>query len=497
MPHEIAAYQSPYIPPPGASPSAEPFGSPDASQEQLDELEKDDDEDSELKEQDEPTSTAESRLEGQDASQHAVLTGSQNASASFTEVPSSQPPPSSQESASGRMGYLANRRNGGSFRASQEDSANIVEPNSQPESQENIRKGLKRSSSLRMTWKMDGSAYLATDSTSPSPPQKLAAPPTEAPESVPFSLQRSQSNVSLQDTSEIGPESFSLSQGSTSSLRRKPSGRSRDSRAWAFFADKEARSELEERAEQEQTGSAADAIKHLRRSTSNRSLARSASERNLLQPVSTNKRPNPTPPSFDSSQPQPASAKRIKTSNNDEGIFRQPLLPRSASGTNLQRPRHQTSNSLSKLSKTKTPKLKQTAVFEMPSATDSDKENWSPERAFAFEQSMQTSPAVPGTVSASARRKVAMAQQTPRQRGAAFKTPSRVRSLARDEDEEDDDDDEDEDVVAFMGMGTSGLVRRREEERVEDIERKSDSVSEPEDLDCVQGLLSLSQGAWR
>ncbi|GAB7353784.1 hypothetical protein MBLNU459_g4167t1 [Dothideomycetes sp. NU459] len=492
MPHEIAAYQSPYIPPPGASPSADAdtLGSQDTSQDQVEGLDKDEEEEenADAREDVDTTSTAASAIAKADSSQHAPPTGSQNASFSFTEVPSSQPPPSSQDSNSGRMGYLANRRNGGSFRASQDDLASLMEPSSQPEPKE-ATKGLQRSTSLRMTWKMDGSAHLATgNSSSPSPPQKLAAAPTDAPANIPFSLQRSHSAASVQDATELGPESFSLSQSSTSSLRRKPSGRSRDSRAWAFFADKEARSELEERAEQEQSGSAADAIKHLRRSNSTRSLARSMSEKALglgiLQSASSNKRPHPPPSSSIDSphhnpQQQPGSAKRVKTS--EEGAFRQPLLPRSASTTNL--PRLTNINSSNQKPKTKTPKLKQTAVFEIPSAADSDKENWSPERALAFERSMQTSPAVPPTTGG--KRKAAMLGQTPRHRAMIFKTPSRVTSIVHADDDEEDEDEDDEEVAAFMG------------EREQDVERKSDSVSEPEDLDCVQGLLSLSQGAWR
>lgn len=62
----------------------------------------------------------------------------------------------------------------------------------------------------------------------------------------------------------------------------------------------------------------------------------------------------------------------------------------------------------------------------------------------------------------------------------------------------EDDADGDEEVARFMGRG-GGRGRRGSEETEMETERarKSDSVSEEEELDCVQGLLSLSQGNWR
>ncbi|KAK0908153.1 Homeobox protein yox1 [Friedmanniomyces endolithicus] len=66
-----------------------------------------------------------------------------------------------------------------------------------------------------------------------------------------------------------------------SNLERSYSGRARDSRAWEFWCDKESRNELELKAEQDSSGSAADAI----------SLLRSSSGRSILGALPTNRSP--------------------------------------------------------------------------------------------------------------------------------------------------------------------------------------------------------------
>lgn len=121
---------------------------------------------------------------------------------------------------------------------------------------------------------------------------------------------------------------------------------------------------------------------------------------------------------------------------------------------------------------------------------------------------MTTSPAVPPTTVTKRRGPVA---HTPLRRGIS---PSKVGSSnnstastisrrrhqnVQDMEDEDEDGDEDEDnddeVARFMGQGES--QGRGGQELRSRHSRKSDSVSEEEDLDCVQGLLSLSQGNWR
>lgn len=396
----------------------------------------------------------------------------------FTEVPSSQPPLSSQESNSER--WLSNRRSRGPFRSFHESMSQSAEPACSPASQElpkeSTRQGLKKTtSSVRLSFGADGSATVLNGD-SPSPPRKLLPPPSVTGTPVPApKLHRSQSSASL---NEPGSQESNRSH----SLRRVSSFRSHDSRTWEFFCDRDARSELEERAEQEHSGSAADAIK-LARSNSGRSSARSApvpvTAKRSIAPyaeVSSTKRVKTATPA----STQLAAATPFKTPL-------QPLMQRSASASNSytsapgQTPGGKPTS--------KTPKLKQTPTFEFP-ATDSDKENWSPERHLHFIQSMTTSPAIPPTT---ARRRGPVAHTPLKQVSPIKGLDSSARTRREVEDYDHDDEDEDEEVARFMGEGGGA---RREEGRKRQS-RQSDSVSEEEDLDCVQGLLSLSQGAWK
>lgn len=409
--------------------------------------------------------------------------GGVNASA-FVEVPSSQPEPSSQDAAT-KAGYLSNRRNTGSFKS-------INDQDTQAQDQETSGKRLRKSDSkIRLSMTADGVARVMEGddlSSSPSPPRK-APPPvdlarTEDPDSQSNELQRTQSIVSLADVPG--------SQESATGLRRKPSGRSRDSRVWSFFADRGGRSELEERAQQETSGDAAEAISILRQQEKDRA-------RNPLMRVPSLKRLNPHSVSDQDraakrmrqsqsfTAPPPSSAPSAVTST----PFRQPLMQRSSSVRNVQSSNRRSAHIDSLLAKT--PKLKQTPTFEIP-ATDSDKENWSPgDRPSAFVDrhflaAMQTSPAVmPSTV----RRPRAQAgfheTPAPRHRGKHGGRPQ-VQHL------DDDDEDEDEDVMNFMNQPGSTNVRKDRSQHVSDRDERQSS--EEEDLDCVQGLLKLSQGNW-
>lgn len=421
---------------------------------------------------------------GDETSQRVTQPDSQTgASASFVEVPSSQPPASSQESSSGR--WLSSRRNAAPFRSFHQSMSQMSEPTSQPASQdtlpepEHARKGLKKSASaIRLSFGADGSA-IVRNGDSPSPPRKLPPPPVTPGDSIPGPhLRRSYSSQSL---NEPGSQESTKSQ----SLRRMSSFRSHDSRTWEFFCDRDARSELEERAEQEQSGSAADAIK-LARSSSGRRLNRSLSNKRKETPyteVTSAKRVKTAAPAADTPSTLPSTTPFKEPA--------QPLMPRSASASN---PRRQVPSQTPGQLKHKTPKIKQTPTFDFP-ATDSDKENWSPERHFNFIQSMTTSPAVPPTT---ARRRAPPIAHTPLRRGTSpikGASSSLKRPRMEQVDISDEDDDDDDDVVQFVGE--TGSARREEPQGRKRQSRQSDSVSEEEDLDCVQGLLSLSQGAWR
>ena len=355
------------------------------------------------------------------------------------ESAAAQAPPSSQESSSGRMGYLANRRSAAPPRPTTDDASFDMVPDSQttqPESQETPVRGLKKTSSfVRLSMTADGNAKIVTkESSSPSPPRKTpSAPPSS---SAPAAFRFGQGSFTPGEPEQLTPSHTG------SSLRRKPSGRSRDSRAWEFWCDKDARTELEEKADQEASGSAADAI----------GLIRSNSGRGILQSL-TGKRESP--------RGELSAAKRQRLSKT-------PLLQRSASMQNSQ-PMRRIFNEKNTITPGRYKKNSSGLGIELP-ANDSDKENWSPER-----QANEDYEAEEAVGPRSVRRTMARIGRTP------GRTPGRPGKVFEDFGARiPASPDEDEEVASFMGR-----------------ERKSQSVSEEEELDCVQGLLSLSQGNWR
>lgn len=349
---------------------------------------------------------------------------------------SSQTPLSSQEGNYPTSGYLADRRSG-YFRSSQgavEGSPAVLSTQGSPSDAHSRPRELHRvPSNVRLSLTADGAARIITkDDSSPSPPRKRPSP--LPPVADPASLDRADSASLVGDARDSTP---SLPRPA---LTRKASGRSRDSRAWEFWADKDARSQLEEKAHEETSGSAADAIGRLR----------STSGRNILGAL-TGKR------SFmhgDSS-----ASKRTK---------RTPLLQRSQSVQNKQSPgwlaRSKSGTSPKKMKKA------QSGLGIQMIATDSDKENWSPDRQFGGYDGAESDDA---------------SESTKSHRRLSTITPGRtLRALEGIEEQAaaSSDAEDDDEISRFMGGGR---------------ERKSNSVSEEEELDCVQGLLSLSQGNWK
>jgi len=225
--------------------------------------------------------------------------------------------------------------------------------------------------------------------------------------------------------------------GSLERALRKPSGRALDSRAWHFWADRDSRSGLEEKAQQEISGSAAEAI----------GLLRSASGRSILGCLG-NKRS-----SLNNIDENPSKKPR-----------RAPLLQRSQSLQNW-------STGPQGLSKRSSQGLKkaQSGLGIRMFTADSDKENWSPDRQTEFENTSTY-------VAEYGRRRSTI---TPGKLLSGIEEHARsARSLSSNGEEEEDD----EEVAEFMRK---------------DSDRKSDSLSEEEELGCVQGLLSLSQGNWK
>jgi hypothetical protein len=222
-------------------------------------------------------------------------------------------------------------------------------------------------------------------------------------------------------------------------------GRSRDVQAWESCADSETRDELTTHAENESNGSAIAAISLLR-STSG-VLQTSASKRNA--------------------QPQkPArSAKKAKLSRAMSSIAR--LEHSGKENEDVEKPH--------------AGKVK---VSMLVSPTDSDKENWSPDEDGNPNADGARRPLPSGPKSQNHRRPGRVLQD---HKGLgmlgnsrANTAPSRPRG-----------------IKAGVDIFEDAETRAARDAEVEKFMRGEVSPSKKGDMDCVAGLLSLSQGAWR
>ena len=222
-------------------------------------------------------------------------------------------------------------------------------------------------------------------------------------------------------------------------------GRSRDVQAWESCADSETRDELTTHAENESNGSAIAAISLLR-STSG-VLQNSASKRNA--------------------QPQkPARyAKKAKLNRAMSSIGRLEHSGKENEGAEK-------------------PHSGKVKVSMLVSPTDSDKENWSPDEDGNPNADGARRPLPSGPKSQNCRRpgRVLQDQKGPAMLGnsRANTAPSRPRGIK-------------EGVDIFEDAET----RATRDAEVEKFMRGEVSPSKKGDMDCVAGLLSLSQGAWR
>jgi hypothetical protein len=226
-------------------------------------------------------------------------------------------------------------------------------------------------------------------------------------------------------------------------LRRSASGRSHDSRAWEFWCDKDARNDQEEQAEKDASGSAADAIGLMRANSGRRVLGSLPAKRNATVM-------------------RQSSAKRTKLDHPRPSLHRS-----NTSAGRLQHGVETVPKSALKL------KYSESGASIYIPGNESDKENWSPERNV-----LPSSQPVMGSSSGKLRRTAlgesrANPGKVPRTGKRPPQTP-RPRAAA----EKVTDPDQDPELAAFMR------------------DRKSSSISGEEELDCVQGLLSLSQGRW-
>ena len=366
---------------------------------------------------------------------HSVIPGHQPPAAAMMPVPAPA------DAHAYHLGYFANRRSAEMFRLSQTgpEVYPISAPAASPAGADSGRRLKKRSSIVRLSMSFDGNASVVTkDGSSPSPPrapQVMLLAATAATIAPPQFTGQDQAY-------HVAPRS---------NLQRSSSGRSRDSRAWEFWCDKDARTELEEKAEKDSSGSAADAIGLLRSASGRSILGSNPAKRNSL--ISRH----------------PSEVKRSKL-NHDRA-----LLQRSNTSTGRLQGRPSGGATSPRKPRQKLKYSESTVSVHVP-GNDSDKENWSPDtdRPPSSHPFSQTMPATQPHSGRAVLGENRTAGNVPAQRAN-----SRGTTKSRP-DSENADPEADAEVAAFMRS-----------------ERKSNSTSSEDDLDCVQGLLSLSQGNWR
>lgn len=310
----------------------------------------------------------------------------------------------------------------------------------------------KSQSQVRLSLSLEGKAELVSDRSSSASPL-----PTGASSSLlqpgPQPRQRGGLTRSLSALPSITlPPISTLTNSLPPRLAR---GRSRDVQAWESCADSERRDELTAQAQHESNGSAIAAI----------SLLRSSS--GVLQSSSTKRNASLATPQ------QPRQAKKAKmgiTSSNLAGSDTGKIVSESGKSGDLTQG-----------------KVK---VSMLISPTDSDKENWSPDEDGNPEENPQRRPlpAEPSSKSQNPRRR----GRALRDQGAAPKLGARANTAPT------------RPLAALKGNATIDIFEDggspRKTSREDDVEkfmRGEVSPSKRPDMDCVAGLLSLSQGAWR
>jgi hypothetical protein len=358
-----------------------------------------------------------------------------------TEVNSSQQTLSSSQGVpQPRTSWISNRRSASFMRCSDDYAPETIAFPSG--SQEATTRTIKRTHSfVRLSTNEDGTARIVTDlDKTPSPPHPRTNP-------APFSraaagLRRSYSAAGLNERL----NAVSREERSPKILKTASNiGRSRDSRAWEFWCDPDTRynTSLTTRAEQEGSGSAADAIGLLR--ANRKILAQNHARQN-----------SPIVSRYQSSK-----------TLNDSGIkkFRSPMQRASTISGRLQT---KDSNKGSSGSDTES----------LPN-TESDKENWEPE------EPQSRGPRQSGSALGTQRSRQILGENTE----ILSQSASLGNLLAREKSntpsksgKKRSDPEQDDELRSFMNDG--------------DLSSRT-TVNSAEEAGCVEGLLKLSQGQWR
>jgi hypothetical protein len=318
-------------------------------------------------------------------------------------------------------------------------------------------------SQVRLSLSLEGKAEVVSNDLSPPrllPPRPMSTLPS-LPQIKPRTLQRSQSAVAVVTLPPISALTSSLPP-------RFNAGRSRDPHAWELCCDADTRDELTTQAENESNGSAIAAI----------SLLRSTS--GILQPN---------------------LSKRNSSGNRHLPRAHQTKKPRLAQSTSCVA-RMQNVNpgcdrpKLSTLAIEPSCDKKVQATRTSPCG-DSDKENWSPKGNDSLHQQVSQRSGrrmLPDSQSLaiSAQRQSAILQDQTRADLAPFdkmmvnsNLDPEFASARRKRSK----------LEIFEDADVGGQVNRDNE--VERFMRGEVSPSKKGDMDCVAGLLSLSQGNWR
>ena len=371
------------------------------------------------------------------------------------ELGSSQPLPSSQDStqpAGLRPGYLANRRSASYIRLNEEELSSSI-TNAPAEPVQQPTRSMKRSHSfIRLSMTVDGKARVITDADqSPSPPR--SQPPPGRFTGRAAGLRRSYSAAGLNERLKEA-----ASQEPSPKFARTSIGRSRDSRAWEFWCDSDARNSLSEKADQERSGSAADAIGLIR-----------ANSRGTLRP-----NPNKKNAQLLTRQDFTKRCKDDRLKSSRPGLVR--------ASTSYGRLQTKPSDAVPTPDKGND----NDSDFEVPQ-TESDKENWEPEDQH---QGPRRSRMIePHTTGQQRQRQIlgentdilsqssslgAMMAREKQQQASGKKQVTNTECFNLEEDDE---------IATFMSNRGANSGRT--------------SISSGEELGCVEGLLALSQGNWR
>lgn len=324
--------------------------------------------------------------------------------------------------------------------------------------------GLKRTTSLvRLSTTLDGEARIETgNESSPSPPRPHLEPSIRKP-CARSGLQRSKSAIEPSEVHRLATTA----------------GRSRDARTWTFYCDTDARDELTKQAEREQSGSAAGAI-GLIRSHSNKVLTPNPNKRNAYTAKQ------------EGMKRLKSDGKRVKTTDVSSSS--------TASSTAIKN-----SSSKTDARKLKPKSMSKAAAMnqDLEHGGDSDKENWEPGTQTAPRNRRHRAPANNNNTgnhskSSAAHRRPVL--------GESVHVSSQSMSFDPFVDRENSGSGLN--PKAWIGNrirkqhGANGAAHQRENVETDakaaeimagEAERKEDGK---EDMDCVQGLLSLSQGAW-